>query len=194
MEESFLPSPTTPCLPGRIDFVFVCFIISGGVRNTRKVKPVLLAKRTARHVREGPVINCDNSVIPVLITPLPGFPHPQFWTLLLAAMNEDLSLSPSSSSAIFPNAADSPCLYSLHSHKSRRPSAQSYLYSPHISSLTPALGVCLLHGCLWYRFVSWVLMIPQRTQNFLLVCVQLNILLGHTRTLSSSLILFLREI
>lgn len=63
MEESFLPFPTTPCLPGRMNYVFVCFIISGGVRPTRKVKPVLWVKRTVYLIREGQVVNCSNTVI-----------------------------------------------------------------------------------------------------------------------------------
>ena len=75
-EDSFLPSLTTLCLPGRINYVFVCFMIPGGVPNTWKVKPVSLEERTAYVIRERQVRSWSSSITPLLIQPLSGSPIP----------------------------------------------------------------------------------------------------------------------
>lgn len=75
-KESFLLSLTTPCQPDRINSMLLCFVIPCEVPNTRNGRAMLLEKKKYYHVRECQVINCSNSILPLLIKPLSGIPYP----------------------------------------------------------------------------------------------------------------------
>ena len=82
MENSFLPSLTTPCLPGRRikpGFVWLFFVLlqDPGCGTCHKEGTVNAAENENRPPRKGVSgCKCSNSIVPFLLKPPSGLAHP----------------------------------------------------------------------------------------------------------------------